>query len=198
MKRGEARRDRILAVALLEFAENGYRGASLARIAERVELSQAGLLHHFKSKERLLVAVLDYRDQLDLSKVDLASAGGIDALRALVGVVEHNARVPGLVQLFSVISGEAVTPDHPGHEWARRRYRRLRADMAGALRRGVERGEFRADLDAEAHADRLIAMMDGLQTQWLIDPDRVDMAAVFRGYVDDLIALLRPANRPPA
>ncbi|TMR23916.1 TetR/AcrR family transcriptional regulator [Nonomuraea turkmeniaca] len=193
MKRGEARRDRILAAALLEFAENGYRGASLARIAERVELSQAGLLHHFNSKERLFVAVLDYRDELDARKFDMASAGGIDALRALVGVVEHNARVPGLVQLFSVISGEAVTPDHPGHEWARRRYRRLRADMAAALRRGVERGEFRADLDAEAHADRLIAMMDGLQTQWLIDPDRVDMAAVFRDYVDDLIALLRPA-----
>ncbi|TMR91191.1 TetR/AcrR family transcriptional regulator [Nonomuraea basaltis] len=190
---GEARKERILAAALLEFAENGYRGASLARIAERVELSQAGLLHHFKSKEQLLVAVLAYRDDLDGRRFDLESTGGIDALRALVGVVEHNARVPGLVQLFSVISGEAVTPDHPGHEWARRRYRLLRANTAAALRRGVERGEFRADLDAEAHADRLIAMMDGLQTQWLIDPDRVDMAAVFRGYVDDLIALLRPA-----
>ncbi|MGN9840819.1 TetR/AcrR family transcriptional regulator [Nonomuraea sp. H19] len=190
---GEARRERILATALLEFAESGYRGASLARIAERAELSQAGLLHHFKSKERLLVAVLDYRDALDLRRFDLRAAGGVDALRALVGVVEHNSRVPGLVQLFSVISGEAVTADHPGHEWARRRYRRLRADMAAALRKGAERGEFRADLDAEAHADRLIAMMDGLQTQWLIDPEQVDMVAVFRGYVDDLITLLRPA-----
>lgn len=189
---GEARRERILAAALLEFAENGYRGASLARIAERVELSQAGLLHHFKSKERLLVAVLDYRDELDVRKFDIEAAEGIDVLRGMVRVVEHNSRVPGLVQLFSVISGEAVTPDHPGHEWARRRYRRLRAQVAGGLRKGAERGEFRADLDAEAHADRLIAMMDGLQTQWLIDPDHVDMAAVFRGYVDDLIALLRP------
>jgi AcrR family transcriptional regulator len=189
---GEARKERILAAALLEFADNGYRGASLARIAERVELSQAGLLHHFKSKERLLVAVLDYRDALDLRRFDTETAGGIDALRRLVRLVEHNSRVPGLVQLFSVISGEAVTPDHPGHEWARRRYRRLRAQMATALRKGAERGEFRADLDAEAHADRIIAMMDGLQTQWLIDPDQVDMAAVFSGYVDDLIALLRP------
>ncbi|MFI7704430.1 TetR/AcrR family transcriptional regulator [Nonomuraea sp. NPDC049480] len=189
---GEARKERILAAALMEFAENGYRGASLARIAERVELSQAGLLHHFRSKERLLVAVLDYRDELDVRKFDITSAGGIEALRGLVRVVEYNSRVPGLVQLFSVISGEAVTPDHPGHEWARRRYRRLRAQMAAALHRGAERGEFRAGLDAEAHADRLIAMMDGLQTQWLIDPDQVDMAAVFSGYVDDLITLLRP------
>jgi AcrR family transcriptional regulator len=189
---GAARRERILATALLEFAEHGYRGASLARIAERAELSQAGLLHHFRNKELLLVAVLDYRDELDVRTFDLEPSGGIDALRALAGVVEHNSRVPGLVQLFSVISGEAVTPGHPGHDWARRRYRRLRAMVATALRRGVERGEFKAGLDAEAHADRLIAMMDGLQTQWLIDPDRVDMAAVFQGYVDDLIATLRP------
>ncbi|MER6507728.1 TetR/AcrR family transcriptional regulator [Nonomuraea sp. NPDC001636] len=193
---GEARKERILAVALLEFAEHGYRGASLARIAERVELSQAGLLHHFRSKERLLVAVLDYRDELDRRRFGPgrdAHDGGAAALRALADVVDHNARVPGLVQLFSVISGEAVTPGHPGHEWARRRYRRLRADVAAALRAGAERGEFRAGLDAEAHADRLIAMMDGLQTQWLIDPAQVDMAAVFRGYVEDLIAALRPA-----
>ncbi|MFG1617690.1 TetR/AcrR family transcriptional regulator [Nonomuraea wenchangensis] len=189
---GEARKERILAAALLEFAKHGYRGASLARVAERVELSQAGLLHHFTSKERLLLAVLDYRDELDVRRFDVGSAGGIDALRALADVVGNNARVPGLVQLFSVISGEAVTPGHPGHEWARRRYRRLRAQVAEALRKGVERGEFRPDIDAEAHADRLIAMMDGLQTQWLIDPEQVDMTAVFRGYVDDLIALLRP------
>ncbi|NUR87009.1 MAG: TetR/AcrR family transcriptional regulator [Nonomuraea sp.] len=190
---GEARKERILAAALLEFADNGYRGASLARIAERVELSQAGLLHHFRSKERLLVAVLDYRDALDERRFAAVGESAVDALRALADVVDHNARVPGLVQLFSVISGEAVTPDHPGHEWARRRYRRLRAEVAAWLRRGAERGEFRAGLDAEAHADRLIAMMDGLQTQWLIDPDRVDMAAIFRGYVEDVIAALRPA-----
>ena len=29
------------------FAEHGYRGASLALIAERVDMSTPGLLHHF-------------------------------------------------------------------------------------------------------------------------------------------------------
>ncbi|MFD1940135.1 TetR/AcrR family transcriptional regulator [Nonomuraea mangrovi] len=190
---GEARRERILALALQEFAEHGYRGASLARIAERAELTQAGLLHHFKSKELLLVAVLEYRDEVDARRFDLEKAGGVAALRALADVVDYNSRVPGLVQLFSVISGEAVTADHPGHAWARARYRRLRQALADALRRAADSGEFRADLDAEAHADRVIAMMDGLQTQWLIDPEQVDMATLFRGYVDDLIESLKPA-----
>ncbi|SPL92724.1 Transcriptional regulator, TetR family [[Actinomadura] parvosata subsp. kistnae] len=68
---GAARRERILATALLEFAEHGYRGASLARIAERAGLSQAGLLHHFRNKELLLIAVLDYRDELDARTFDI-------------------------------------------------------------------------------------------------------------------------------
>jgi AcrR family transcriptional regulator len=63
---GRARRTRILHIAMEEFAENGYRGASLARIAERAELSQPGLLHHFHTKEELLAATLDLRDEMDL------------------------------------------------------------------------------------------------------------------------------------
>ncbi|GIH77322.1 TetR/AcrR family transcriptional regulator [Planobispora longispora] len=190
---GQARRERILAIALQEFAENGYRGTSLARVAERAEISQAGLLHHFQSKERLLVAVLEYRDELDLRRYPFGSVRtGAEALRVLVDVVEYNSRVPGLVQLFTVMSGEAVTADHPGHEWARDRYRRLRDETAGAIARAVESGEFRADIDPEVHATRLIAVMDGLQTQWLLDPDRVDMAAVFRGHVEDLLTAFRP------
>ncbi|MFI6500537.1 TetR/AcrR family transcriptional regulator [Nonomuraea typhae] len=187
---GEARRERILATALLEFAENGYRGASLARIAERVELTQAGLLHHFTSKERLLLAVLDYRDEIDMRRYNFEECDGPQMFRVMVDVVEYNSRVPGLVQLFSVINGEAVTAGHPGNAWARDRYQRLRADITTVLRRSAETGQFRPDLDAEAHADRLIAMMDGLQTQWLLDPENVNMAAVFRGYVDDLLSSL--------
>ncbi|GGS65861.1 TetR family transcriptional regulator [Planobispora rosea] len=190
---GQARRERILAIALQEFAENGYRGTSLARIAERAEISQAGLLHHFQNKERLLVEVLEYRDELDLRRHRSGAVRtGAEALRVLVDVVEHNSRVPGLVQLFTVMGGEAVTADHPGHEWARDRYRRLRDETARVLARAVETGEFRSDIDPQAHAARLIAVMDGLQTQWLLDPERLDMAAVFRGHVEDLIAVLRP------
>ena len=57
MKRAE-----ILAEAVRVFAESGYRGGSLKEIADRVGLSQAGLLHHFSSKEELLAEVIAARD----------------------------------------------------------------------------------------------------------------------------------------
>ncbi len=36
---------------------------------------------------------------------------------------------------------------------------------------------------AEAAAPLLVAVMDGLQYQWLLDPEAVDMPAAFRTFV---------------
>src|SRR5689334_8523172 len=87
---GEARRSRILHIAMQEFAENGYRGTSLARVAERAELSQPGLLHHFRTKEDLLAATLDLRDDMDSARfldADGVPLTGVAALTALVELV---------------------------------------------------------------------------------------------------------------
>ena len=188
---GRARRTRILHIAMEEFAENGYRGASLARIAERAELSQPGLLHHFRTKEELLAATLDLRDEMDAQRF-LGESGepltGLAVLTALVELVARNQQIPGLVQLFTVLSAESVTSDHPAHAWAHSRYRRIRALISDGLRAGVDTGEIRPGIDADAHAMRLIALMDGLQQQWLIEPEAVDMAAVFRDYVAEVVA----------
>ncbi|WP_067481640.1 TetR/AcrR family transcriptional regulator [Actinomadura hibisca] len=192
---GDARREQILHVAMQEFAENGYRGTSLARVAERAGLSQPGLLHHFRTKEQLLIAVLELRDQRDVERF-FDDAGrpppGLDLLTGMVRLVEHNARTPELVRLFTVLTSEAVTNDHPARAWARTRYTRTRAQIAQALREAAARGELRPGLDAEAHASRIIALMDGLQTQWLLDPEHVDMPALFRDHLEDLLAALRP------
>ena len=53
--------EEILHAASDLFAEHGYRGASLALIAERVGMSTPGLLHHFPTKEHLLIDLLALR-----------------------------------------------------------------------------------------------------------------------------------------
>ncbi|WP_459246334.1 TetR/AcrR family transcriptional regulator [Streptomyces youssoufiensis] len=186
---GDARRDQIAAVAFLEFSEHGYRGASLARIADRAGLTQPGLLHHFPSKAALLTHVLDERDRRDSERVGIdldAEVSWRTLLADQVALADYNARAAGLVQLFTVMSAEAVTADHPARRWAAERYRRLTAHAERALRRGVADGELRADLDVAACAQQIFATMDGLQLQWLLDPDRVDMAAAFRDYARQL------------
>ncbi|MFD9400205.1 TetR/AcrR family transcriptional regulator [Streptomyces sp. NPDC060011] len=174
--RSEERRAEIVRAALEVIAERGYRGASLAAVAERVGLTQQGLLHHFPTKEALLVAVLKERDQWD-AVPDSAWRSDL-----LVSLVEYNAMRPGIIQTFSALLGESVTEGHPAREFFTRRYTAVRANMVAVLR--AEYGErLPSGLTPERAAPLLVAVMDGLQYQWLLDPESVDMPAAFRDFL---------------
>jgi AcrR family transcriptional regulator len=177
--RSEERRAEIVRAALEVIAERGYRGASLAAVAERVGLTQQGLLHYFPTKEALLVAVLKERDQWDAVP---ATQWRVDLLASLV---EYNAMRPGIIQTFSALLGESVTEGHPARAYFTERYRRVRESMAAVLRTAYG-DRLPNGLTPERTAPLLVAVMDGLQYQWLLDPDSVDMPAAFR----DFLALL--------
>lgn len=187
--RSEERRAEILRAAFEVIAERGYRGASLASVAERVGLTQQGLLHHYPTKEALLVAVLEERDQWDTGGTLSPGSWRLDLMDSLV---EYNAMRPGVVQTFSALLGESVTDGHPARDFFTHRYAAVRGGMAGALR--AEFGErLPGGLTPEQAAPLLVAVMDGLQYQWLLDPDSVDMPGAFR----DFLTLLRqPQQRP--
>ncbi|AXG77654.1 TetR/AcrR family transcriptional regulator [Streptomyces paludis] len=183
--RSEERRAEILRAAFEVIAERGYRGATLSAVAERVGLTQQGLLHYFPAKEALLIAVLEERDQWDTGGARIGGRRGW-RLELLEALVEYNAMRPGVVQTFSALLGESVTEDHPAREFFTHRYALVRDDMAGVLRE--EFGDrLPGGLTPERAAPLLTAVMDGLQYQWLLDPESVDMPAVFR----DFVGLLR-------
>ncbi|MET9757727.1 TetR family transcriptional regulator [Streptomyces sp. NPDC006372] len=174
--RSEARRAEIVRAALEVIAERGYRGASLAAVAERVGLTQQGLLHHFPTKDALLVAVLQERDRWD------AVPAGRLRLDLLASLVEYNAMRPAIIQTFSALLGESVTEDHPARAYFTERYTGVRAGMAEVLR--AEYGDrLPSGLTPERAAPLLVATLDGLQYQWLLDPESVDMAAAFRDFL---------------
>ncbi|MFF9144457.1 TetR/AcrR family transcriptional regulator [Streptomyces sp. NPDC014861] len=189
--RSVERRAEILRAALEVIAERGYRGATLGSVAERVGLTQQGLLHYFPTKEALLVAVLEERDRWDTSGGRDREGWRLDLLESLV---EYNAMRPGIVQTFSALLGESVTDGHPAREFFTERYAQVRAGMTDVLR--LEFGErLPGGLTPERAAPLLTAVMDGLQYQWLLDPSAVDMPGAFR----DFLRLLAspPPGSPP-
>ncbi|MGW1162877.1 TetR/AcrR family transcriptional regulator [Streptomyces sp. NPDC002513] len=174
--RSGERRAEIVRAALEVIAERGYRGASMAAVAERVGLTQQGLLHYFPTKDALLVALLKERDRWD------AVPDSRWRLELLAALVEYNAMRPAIVQTFSALLGESVTEEHPARGYFTERYREVRASMAAMLR--AEYGErLPSGLTPERAAPLLVAVMDGLQYQWLLDPESVDMPGAFRDFL---------------
>ncbi|WP_426322082.1 TetR/AcrR family transcriptional regulator [Microbacterium sp. E-13] len=194
--KGVAKREEILERALDVVAREGYRGASVKEMADAAGLSQAGLLHYFDSKEELFTEILRKRDELDSARLGLGGdlSRGLNGpadrevrdLRAdYLSVIRGNAEVPGLVHLFARLSVDAADPEHPAHRFFSTRGRNLRGFFAAVVAEGQSAGRITDRVDADTLARLFQAVADGIQLQWMLDPE-VDMAAT----VDALFTLL--------
>ncbi|WP_309064934.1 TetR/AcrR family transcriptional regulator [Microbacterium sp.] len=184
--KGVAKREEILKVALEVVGELGCRSASNREIADRVGLSQAGLMHYFGSREELYMAVLRARDERDSETYWEPRKD----FRGFLDVIEHNMQVPGLVQLYVEFSAEASIGRHPAHEFFVERYAWVRGLAQESVRSAQESGEFGPHVDPALVADILIATADGLQQQWLLDRS-IDMIARLQAVWDGIAALSR-------
>ena len=115
----EDKKARILSEALTLFSTQGYVATSLADIARASDISKAGLLHHYSSKDQLLAAVLDERDRRIVSLLPRAEEGAEAAMDAWVEMVAHNQRHPDGVALYTAMSAAVIDSKHQAHPWFR-------------------------------------------------------------------------------
>jgi AcrR family transcriptional regulator len=184
-RNGIQRREQILESAGDVFGRHGYAGGSLREIARRVGVTPAALLRHFDSKEELLVAVLEGWDDANASsRALIAEAPPLEHFAALIRVMEQHHEHRGFIELFLTMCVEASDPQHPARGWVTARYRRVVETGIRSLERAIERGEIRPmtpeRIENESRA--MFAVMDGLELQWLTDPD-LDLGARFAGYM---------------
>jgi AcrR family transcriptional regulator len=170
------KREQILKAAVEIFGNKGSTNGTLADVAEQVGITHAGVLHHFGSKQKLLLEVLAFRDQADVQ--DLAEKhipGGPELFLHLVRTAVANVSRPGIVQAYTVLSSESVTDNHPGREYFEERYTTLRREVTEAFHElCAQEGVDEPDTIAMAAAS-ILAVMDGLQLQWLLHRDVFDL-----------------------
>jgi len=165
--KGRAKREEILAIALKSLATGG--GTTLADIAEAAGVTRSTLLYHFNSREELFAEVVRWRDELDKQQ---DPPEGL--LPGYIELARRNAEIPGVVHLFTTLSAEATTPGHAAHDYFQNRYSTLLEKLAGEIRSAQALGTVTADADPLVLARIYVAVMDGLQLQWLYD-DSADM-----------------------
>ncbi|MFT4214124.1 MAG: TetR/AcrR family transcriptional regulator [Microbacterium sp.] len=176
----------VLDAALRIVAEAGFDATTLQDVAEGVGRSKAGVLHHFGSLDNLMLEIVKHRDEVNRRTFPTKDGAEFETLLTLVA---HNATVPGLIGLFSVVSALAATDASQ----SRRRiyfselYTRNRQVWAQRIERAQAAGAIRADLDPHTVAVVILATLDGLQVQWLLDND-IDMLESLR----TLIRMLSP------
>lgn len=170
---GRESRELILRTALEVIGRRGYGATSLRDIAAEVGMTQAGMLHHFGTKENLLVEVLRERD----AATRAALAEQTDGEPPSVRVARHNAEAPALVHLYSNLLVAASASDHPARAFFEERQRSVHDVVAADIRSRQDAGAVPVGVDADTAATVLLALSDGLQLQQGVDPS-IDIAEV--------------------
>ncbi len=180
------RRQEILRAAAKTFGTKGYQKGSLIEIAAQVGMTHAGVLHHFGSKEQLLIAVLEYRDREDLEVLGTRQLPqGMELFWHLTRTAVANTRREGIVQTYAALTGESVTENHPARSFVIERFSALRGYIEDALR--IACGPDLPDDVCIYAATSIIGVMDGIQLQWLLDKEAVDLPEATRFAIEAIL-----------
>jgi AcrR family transcriptional regulator len=191
-------RERILAIALDLFVEQGYEETSLRQIAERVGVTKAALYYHFRSKDEILLTLHEPVHELmrnAMARLENPASGGgmwMTFLDWLIDQVAAHSRLLLMYQRNATALGEVHRKDHRGPEMepeqiflSKLRDPALSLDdrvrMAGSL--------------AVVVAGAALAMQPGARA---VDP--AELAGVLRVAVRDLLRVgppPPPASPPP-
>jgi AcrR family transcriptional regulator len=171
------RKAQIIDLATRMIAETGYQGFSVSALAAACGLTRAGVMHHVGSKEELLIEVLQAKERESGRETQAAvdRAGRQDARDVLDLLMRRNIERPEIIRLFTMLAAESISEDHPAHDYFVQRIRKGARQLAPLL------AEFGPD--PEGMAVEILAFMDGIQLNWLRDPE-LDIWARWTAFAD--------------
>ena len=196
-KAADARRQAILEAAIQHFAQWGYFNSSIPKIAAHVGMTKAGLIHHFGSKEALLSAVLELREQRALRTFfsEDTADDPVRYFRQVAAQAAFNESEPGLTQMFSVLAAESSNPEHPAHDYFQQRYARIVDGSSHVLARMVSAGTLLPGTDVRQVASEILAVVDGFTVQWALAGPPFSLHDRVHNYLDRLARSLTPGSR---
>lgn len=121
--------------------------------------------------------------QEDADHLAALESTSFTGLNEVAQLIVTNAR---FTRLYVVLAAENLDEGDPLHEFFVRRYQRSREFVEIAIGKERQRGTIQRNIDVEQMGREVLATLMGLEIQWLMDPDRVDLLASVEAYVQGL------------
>jgi AcrR family transcriptional regulator len=156
-------------------ARRGVAGSTFDHVAREAQVSRGLLHYYFGTKERLLAEVVRRDCEVRMHVIDEQLAGARSADEVIDGLVASLAEMVENDPSFITLVFELFTLSRRNEEIAAEfaeLLRRTREHVAGLLAAKEAEGVLRLHAPAEAVADVLFAMADGVAMRMLTEKDR--------------------------
>ncbi|MEJ2673448.1 MAG: TetR/AcrR family transcriptional regulator [Deltaproteobacteria bacterium] len=175
----EIRKQQIAQAALSLVSSQGLKGLSIAGIAREVGLVPSAIYRHFKNKEEVIDAILDLIRERLLANVEVVTAETGDVLERLRRLLRlHIQLIRDNQGILRAVFSEEVMNGSPERK-ARvcntvETYLRAVAEI---VRRGLEEGVIRADLEADSVSVAFLGMIQPAAILWHLSEGRFDLTS---------------------
>lgn len=178
----EQRRREIIHAAIELYVRKGFFAGSMNDLARGTGIAKGTLYVYFKSKEALWNAIIELLAEEMDGLIQTIFASTDPPLAKLESIArfsfdyyaENTKLCDIMIKIWAMTDTEHETPLRTT---LRAMYEQYRRALAAIIREGIERGEIRPDPDPVASASFVLAMLDGLIVQWLMEPDLFDPAS---------------------
>ncbi len=174
----EQRRGQIMEAAQAIFARLGFHKARMEDIAREAGVSKGTLYWYYRSKDALIAAILDRIFSREIRSLRTALGADEPVAERLFKLARASVRhmldlhimAPLMFEFYALAARNGQV-----RESLKRYYAAYQADLAHLITEGVQRGEFRPDLNAETVARNIIAMFEGSILLWVINPESINL-----------------------
>lgn len=185
----DERKSQILNAAEGVFTKKGFDEARMDDIAEETGLSKGTLYLYFKSKEELIIAILDRIFQGVFKQLDARQNDELSATEAIHQFTEEAIRDYKRMLRLLPIAYEflALAFRNKVVQKALRQYlRRFMDVLVPMIQRGIDSGEFRR-VDPQEVAIAVGAIYEGTVLLWVYDSTLIDMERHIRSGIGLLL-----------
>lgn len=187
-------RENLLTAGLKVFGQRGYSATRLEDIAIEANVTRGAIYHHFGGKDELFMTLVKERStDVNQLAAEILSAGGTPretVRRLLVSLFEYaeqNDEYRAMLELSinKVEINDGLKEFANATIQGRRDLARIFEDL---VRKGIQAGEFRAEISPEDAAITIVGFMNGIGLIWVQDPDSFSIGRRAQSLVDLFLA----------
>lgn len=165
------RRESIILTAIDVINEHGIQGLSIREVAKRQEIATASIFGHFKSKNDLILAVLEHFTQYDLAVAQANSSWELDSRESIVRYIDsfytYYENYPAITAIDQSLDVLRCEPEFA--EMIKTILKTRWGYLEQMIKRAQADGQISPDIDSECIADTILGSCRVICLKWRIE-----------------------------
>lgn len=195
----QEKRLQIMEAAMKVFAEKGLTRSRIADIAEEAGIGKGTIYEYFRNRDEIFIESCNLMIKDYMSNIREIAASSIDPTDKLYSITKISFEMtyqfsPDMAALLTDIWSHSIRTnfeDRKGLLDIRPVYDEARQIYTDIINDGIKRGIFKDIPDAEAVSSAILGIIDGLQLQWMLAPDKINLVDIADKFLETLMKGLK-------